>query len=185
MTETQELEAPPVDLLAEAEKDGVELIDGRLVEKNMGAEAGAIAIKAILLIGLFLREHNIGHLFTADCGYQLFGKKVPQVRKPDVSFVKHGRLPDEKLPGGNIPFAPDLAVEVVSPNDLAEDVEKRINDFLTAGVPMLWMIYPGSRSVYVYRSGGVIQRLSGGEEISGGDVLPGFSCRVEELFTGV
>jgi Uma2 family endonuclease len=99
--------------------------------------------------------------------------------------VKHGRIKDDKVPGGNLPFAPDVAIEVISPNDLAEETEKRVNDYLTAGVPMFWFIYPDSRSVYIFRSGGLIQRFTGKEELTGGDVLPSFSCRVEDLFFGL
>lgn len=80
---------------------------------------------------------------------------------------------------------PDLALEVISPNDVAEQMEIRIVDLLGAGVQLLWVIYPATRTVYVFRQGGTVARLSEADSLSGEDVLPGFSCRVSELFVGI
>jgi Uma2 family endonuclease len=78
---------------------------------------------------------------------------------------------------------PDLAVEVVSPNDTAEEVESKRLAFLRAGVSLLWVIYPESRTVHVYRKGGSAAALEEGDDLTAEDVLPGFVCKVADLFT--
>src|SRR5262249_1904635 len=108
-----------------------------------------------------------------------------RVRKPDGSFVRKGRLPGDRPPRGHVQIPPDLAFEVVSPNDLAEDVNAKVLEFLRAGVRLLWVLYPKTRCVQVFRQAGSASDLSEGEELGGGDVLPGFTCRVDEIFAGI
>jgi Uma2 family endonuclease len=79
-------------------------------------------------------------------------------------------------------MAPDLVVEVVSPNDLAEDVETRVMDFVRVQVPLIWVLYPKTGCVRVLRKGGSASQLGATAELQGEDVLPGFRCQVEELF---
>jgi Uma2 family endonuclease len=175
----------PDDLLALENGNCFELIDGQLVEKNMGAEAGVIAANVIFLPRLFVRDHGGGVVSTQDAGYQIFPHAPDRVRKPDTSFIRHGRLPGNRVPRGNVSVAPDLVVEVVSPNDLAEEVNTRVVDYLLAGVRLIWVIYPATRFVQVFRPGGVVAYRTAADELGGEDVLPGFACRVEELFAGL
>lgn len=162
-----------------------ELVDGKLLEKNMGAEAGVIAANLIALLRAHTRGQGLGWISTDDCGFQLFAGKPNRVRKPDVSFIRRGRLPDDRIPRGNVALHPDLAVEIVSPNDLAEDVEARINDYLQAGTPLLWVVYPNVRSVHIFRPDGTANRRREGEELIGEEVLPDFRCPVNEIFADV
>ena len=80
---------------------------------------------------------------------------------------------------------PDLVVEVVSTYDLAKNLEERINDYLHAGVKLLWLVYPTIRSVYVIRQDGSAARLTEADVLSGEDVLPGFTCPLSKLFAGI
>jgi Uma2 family endonuclease len=162
-----------------------ELVDGRLVKKNMGAEAGVIGANIIFLLRAFVRDHPVGWVLTQDAGYLLFPEDRGRLRKPDLSFMRLDQLPDQRVPQGNVRMPPDLAVEVVSPNDLAEELGARIVDYLRANVPLLWVVHPTARFVQVFRSGGRASYLFPTDEITGEDVLPGFTCRVEECFSGI
>src|SRR5438105_9274945 len=107
----------PKDLLTMPEGERFELVDGRLVEKKMGAESSWIANLLAVSITQFVQRHGLGWVFNSECGYQCFPNDPHRVRKPDVSFVARGRLPGDSVPGGHISVAPDLAVEGTSPND--------------------------------------------------------------------
>jgi Uma2 family endonuclease len=85
------------------------------------------------------------------------------------------------LPKGWAKIVPDLAVEVVSPNDLAEDLEEKIVDYEKVGVPLVWVMNPRSRTVMVYRGDGSVSRLHEDDELSGEDVIPGFRCPVRDI----
>jgi Uma2 family endonuclease len=172
----------PEELLEMPDGHRYELIDGKLVERNMGAEASEVAARVIGLIGTHARTQRLGKVFATDCGYQIFPDDPNKVRFPDGSFIATGRLPDNRTPRGHIPIPPDLAVEVVSPNDIAEGVEAKRLAFLQAGTRLLWVIYPETRTVHVYRISGSFAILTDADELSGEDVLPSFVCRVAELF---
>src|SRR5438105_6324290 len=101
------------DLLTLPDAVNYELVDGNLVERHSGAEASAIAMAIGAAFGAFVRSKRLGHVFTADCGYQCFPDHPDWVRKPDVSFIRMGRLPEERIPEGHTRIAPDLAVEVI------------------------------------------------------------------------
>jgi Uma2 family endonuclease len=171
------------DLLALAEKDGYELIDGQLVEKPMGAESSRVTVRLLVRLGAYVEAQQLGFVLDSECGYQkIFPNDPKRVRKPDVSFIARGRLPNDRTPRGNVSVYPELAVEVVSPNDAAEDIETRVDDFLGAGTKLMWVLYPNTASVWVIRKDGSAARLKGSQELSGEDVVPGFACQVQALF---
>ena len=176
----------PDDLLRMEDAINYELVDGKLVERHMGMESSEIAARIVLLIGLFLRDHPLGRLFGADASYQCFPNASKNVRKPDVSFIRSGRLPGDRAPTGHSPIAPDLTVEVISPNDLAYEVEEKVAEYLQAGVPLVWIVNPPTRTVRIRRPKssprGPVAELSGDDVITGEDVLPDFSCKVSEFF---
>ena len=101
-----------------------------------------------------------------------------------MSCVRQERLPSEKFSEGYIDIPPDVAVEVVSPNDLVYEVTQKVQEYLAAGVKLVWVVNPPARSVEVHRLDGSVALLKAGDELSGESVLPGFSCRVGELFPG-
>ena len=172
----------PEDLLALPDGDLYELVDGCPVEKTMGAEASWIGGEVLAVLRNFVRDHDLGRVFPADTGYQCFSATPNLVRKPDVSFIRWGRLPGDTLPTGNVRIAPDLAVEVVSPNDTYYEVEQKVREFLKAGVRQVWVINPPTRAVRIHRPGGSLTDLGEDQELTGADVVPGFRCRVGELF---
>src|SRR6185437_9233543 len=104
-----------------------------------------------------------------------------KVRVPDVSFTRWVRLPEGQVEEGHGRVAPDLVVEVISPNDLAVEARAKVRDFLNAGVPLIWVANPETRDVVVYRSDKTAAILQGGDVLDGGDVLPGFRCTVADL----
>jgi Uma2 family endonuclease len=164
------------------DEGGYELIDGKLVERRMGARASEVAMNAMRIVGDHVHAHKSGKCFGADCGYQIFPDAPKRVRYPDGSFIAKGRLPEGLSPGSHVSIPPDLAVEAVSPNDTAEDVEAKRLAFLRAGVRLLWIIYPQSRTVHVYRQDGTATALNEGDTLSAEDVLPGFTCNVSAFF---
>jgi Uma2 family endonuclease len=148
----------------------------------MGSESSSIAVELLGLLREVCRLSRLGTLFGADCGYQCFQDDRNRVRKPDASFVRADRLPGGRPPKGYIQIAPDLAVEVISPNDLAWKLDRKIDQYLDAGVRLVWVINPETRKARVYRADGTISSLSESDELSEEDVIPGFHCRLSELF---
>jgi Uma2 family endonuclease len=173
----------PDDLLSLPDAVNYELVDGNLVERKMGSESSAIAMVIGVLLSNFVRGKSLGFVFGADGSYQCFPDAPDKVRKPDVSFIASARLPGGKPPKGHTKAAPDLAVEVISPNDLATEIDEKVAEYLAAGVKLVWVVSPNTRTVRVHRPGsGTIRSLSESETITGEDFLPGFECRVGEFF---
>lgn len=176
----------PDDLLRMPDGERFELVHGKLVERHMGTEAVGFASRIFGLIWMFLLDHPLGHLLMSEAGYACFPDDPNHTRRPDTSFIRFGRLSNEKLPKGHCPIPPDLAIEVVSPNDAAEEVTSKVADFQSVGVPLIWVVYPASRRVLVHRLRSSpherISELTDADTITGEDVLPGFSCPVAEFF---
>jgi Uma2 family endonuclease len=137
------------------------------------------------LIRPFVRQHGLGFALCGDGnGYELWPNR-PRVRKPDVAFIARGRLPGDVLPDGWATIAPDFVVEVVSPNDDAEDLMAKAMEWLGVGVRLVWVVYLKSRTVLVLRPGGVAAWVGAGGQLSGEDVLPNFTCPIDEVFIDV
>lgn len=173
----------PEDLVTLRGAEHCELVDGRLVEKNIGAESDWIGLRLGSLLSNHVFNHNAGWVFGPQSGYLCFGASRLRVRKPDVSFVLRARL--SRIPKGHIPVVPDLAVEIVSPNDLFSEVQVKVEEYLEAGVQMVWVIDPDTRTVVEYRLSGEVRRLRATDNLSGGEVLPEFQCSVADLFPPV
>jgi Uma2 family endonuclease len=171
----------PEDLLAMPDEKRYELVRGRLVERNRGAESSEIGGNLYFHLRAFSRDHDLGKVWPADNGYQCFAHAPGLVRRHDVSFIKKGRLPGDVSPKGWIRIAPDLAVEVVSPNDLAEDLEEKPEDYRKAGVPLVWLIDPERRKASVFRLEGPTILRGEDDALSGEDILPGFRCPLREI----
>lgn len=159
-----------------------EVVDGILRERKMGAETSSIAALLLAKAVDFVLSRRLGWVFTTDGGYQCFPDRPKLVRFPDVSFVRTGRLPDDRPPKGHMRLTPDLAVEIVSPNDLYYEVEQKVDDYLSVKVPLIWVVNPECRTAHVYRPDGSVQRLRQDQSLEGQDVLPGFSVRLGDLF---
>lgn len=173
----------PEDLLTMPGGERCELVDGELREKPMGAESDWIGAKIIRLLGGFVEQLGIGDVFGAETGYQCFPDDRRKVRKPDVSFVAAGRLPGGAIPKGHIPVPPDLAVEVISPNDTYEAVESKLADYASAEISLVWVVSPETRTVKVYADGDESPTILREQDtLTGGNVLPEFTCPVASLF---
>ncbi len=136
------------------------------------------------LIGI-LHPFAIGRgvLCASNAGYRI---RTDKIRSPDVSFIRKERLPEGQLPKGFADFAPDLAVEVLPPEPLPEDIMdlgQKLGEYLVAGVQQVWLVDPKKQTVTVYRSLTDVRVYGAGEELEGGDLLPNFRCKVADLFT--
>ena len=111
------------------------------------------------------------------------GVRLPQgnVRAPDIGFVASGRFEDDKAPAGFSSVIPDLAIEVLSPEDRPRFVLDKVGEFLEAGVRLVWVIDPERRQATRYRSITDVRTIAGEDELDGEDVLPGFRCRLAEI----
>ena len=175
----------PEDLLAMPDGKDYELVDGELVERNMSALSSWVAGQVYLRLGNHVMANDLGTVWPADNGFQCFPDAPGKVRKPDASFIGRERYAPGQLGDGYVRIAPDLAVEVISPNDLAGDVEQKVDEYLAAGVRLVWVADPTTQTVRVHRSDGTAARLRRGEELSGEGVIPGFRCVVGDLFPPV
>jgi Uma2 family endonuclease len=157
-----------------------ELIDGDLVETGFSAGfSGWIAGQ----IFARLHEHvprTLGWVFMSGAGFILFADRAT-VRSPDAAVVLRDRLPG--LPDGFIPMAPDLPVEVLSPSDRMADALGKVSMYLEAGVRIVWLVDPASRTVTVFRPDAAPKSLAEEDALDGGDVLPGLSIPIASIFS--
>jgi Uma2 family endonuclease len=163
--------------------DRYELVDGRLVERNMSKQSSYVA--GVIHTRLFSHcaANQLGWVFPEGTTYQCFPDAPEKVRKADTSFIRLERLSvEEYLAEGHTMIAPDLAVEVLSPNDLAYEVDAKVKEFLGAGTRLVWVVNPEARTVTVHRLRGAGTVLRENDELGGEDVVLGFSCRIGELF---
>jgi Uma2 family endonuclease len=157
-----------------------ELDNGALIEMAPAGDIhGAITVWVGHLIVGYVAAHDLGEVSGAETGYRL-SANPDTVRAPDVGFIVKARL--QPLTGKYYTVAPDLAVEVVSPSDSARQMRRKANQYLTAGTRLVWVIYPEDREVDVYQPGHDPRTFKTGEALDGGDVLPGFSLPVKDIF---
>jgi Uma2 family endonuclease len=157
-----------------------ELVDGVLVEKVMGIQESFLASFLVSLLGNYVRQHQLGFVLGADGMARL---APGLVRIPDVSFISWEQFPDRKVP--RIPmlrFAPDLAVEVLSPSNTAKEMERKLHDYFEAGVKLVWYVDPVPRTVRVITAPEESQLLREDETLQGGTILSGFTLSLKELF---
>lgn len=185
---TMTLEAPPparltaVDLLTLPDDVRYELVDGALRARNMGGLSSWVGGRIHHRLADYEETTGIGRAFPADAGYQCFADDPDRVRKPDASFVSRDRLAGGVIPAGHLRVAPDVAVEVVSPNDLFQEVLAKKDEYLAAGVRLVWLLDPHTRVLLAFRPGSPPAEYRPGDELTAEDVLPGFRCAVADLF---
>lgn len=159
-----------------------ELVDGELREMPpAGLQHGDVGSGLNAELRFHVRQRRLGRVFGPDTGFRIFPDR-DLAYAPDVSFVTAERIAtvDDYEKMGRM--APDLVVEVVSPSDRMTDVLAKVDDYLAAGVRLVWVVVPRRRQVLVYAPGQPARTLGNGDSLDGGDVLPEFRLPVAEVF---
>ncbi|HUL02542.1 MAG TPA: Uma2 family endonuclease [Gemmatimonadales bacterium] len=158
-----------------------ELVQGVLVVREPpGGRHGFVAMNLGVELSTYVRRTGAGAVFAAETGFKL-ATDPDTVRAPDVAFVARERVP-AALTRGYPALAPDLAAEVLSPDDRPGEVLAKIADWLSAGTKLVWVVDPERRLARVYRADGSERLVPAGEMLDGEEVVPGFSCPLATLF---
>jgi Uma2 family endonuclease len=171
----------PEDVERAAERDGkrYELIDGELKEKVVGT-------KSLFIAGRICDRLNAAFYpqvgFAAVEAMVYCFEKRRHGRKPDVMYVNFARLPRPEIPDGDIFVAPDLVVEVLSPGNTGAEVEGKLDEYLDAGVPMVWIVNPEPRTIRVYRKDGTTRLFRSTDVIENESLLPGLRMALIDVF---
>ena len=168
------------DLLSPANAGGVtcELVDGVLVEKAMGTWESSLAVELILILGRYVKDHDLGKVFTEG---GLLKLAPGLIRAPDVSFVSWSQFPGRRRPKDAIyRLFPDLAVEILSINNTEAEMERKRHEYFAAGTRLVWCVDPRTRTARVYTSPTDEALLTEDDDLDGADVLPGFRLRLGE-----
>jgi Uma2 family endonuclease len=159
-----------------------ELVEGRLIRMSpVGALHGVVTVQLLVLLAQHARTHNLGFVGT-EIGF-ILATNPDTVRAPDVAFVRGDRLPASGVPRGFWPGPPDLAVEVLSPDDRRAEVDAKVREYLSGGVRLVWIVDAELRTVTAHPQWGAAATLTEDAVLDAGDVLPGFSCPIHEIFT--
>ena len=159
-----------------------ELVDGEIRERNVSAESNYVSNKFNTRITVFVDDAGLGWTFGEGCGIQVFPEPNP-LRQSDGAFVATGRLPGDRPPvRGYLKVAPDLVLEVLSPNDNAGEIRQKVADYLAVGVRLVWVAYPDTRVIDAFAADGSVRTFGPNATLDGGDVLPGFAVPVASLF---
>jgi Uma2 family endonuclease len=159
-----------------------ELVKGELRKMPpAGHHHGEIAALITYLLMHHVKTHSLGKVYAAETGFKL-AENPDTVRAPDAAFISRERLEKTGQVTGYWPGAPDLAVEVVSPNDAHTEVMEKALQWLEAGARMVLVVEPAARTVTVYRSLEQIRILTERDTLEASDVVPGWKVRVAELF---
>ena len=160
-----------------------ELVRGELRRLSpAGYWHGAVIGRLAGRIGPYASERNLGETFGAETGFML-ARKPDTVRAPDVAFVRRDRMPSE-FSSGYFPGPPDLAVEIVSPNDTYTEVHEKALSWLEHGTRLVWVIDSVGRRATVFRRSDDVHVLGPDAQLTGDDVLPGFAVQLSDLFPG-
>jgi Uma2 family endonuclease len=157
-----------------------ELVDGILVRKTAGLWDSVIAMNIATALHNFICPRGLGWVAGEGGMMQL---EVNLVRIPDVSFISWDRAPGGKFPREPVPLlVPDLAVEVISRGNTPKEMDEKLREYFEKGVRLVWFVRPRRRVIDVYTAPDQFTRLTASATLDGGDVLPGFSVQVGELF---
>lgn len=158
-----------------------ELIEGELHEMSPSSlDHIIIAGRLISRLGPFVYEHQLGEVGSSEGGF-VIERDPDTVLAPDIVFISHTRLAQIRGPKGFAVGAPDLAVEVLSPDDRPKEVERKAERWISAGVKLVWVINPRTRTATIYRPGVDPITISAADDLTGEDVVPGFRCRLGDI----
>jgi Uma2 family endonuclease len=182
-----EISSPPKDkmtgeeLFALGDIGRTELVKGELIcMAPAGHSHGYVEFNFGGILYAFAREHKLGRVIGGEVGIYT-GRNPDTVRGADVAFISNERLAQVKSES-YLDVAPELIVEILSPDDSWSEVNEKLEEYFAVGVQMVWVADPRRQQVHVYRSLTEIERLTAEDTLSGGEVLPGFSVPVSELF---
>ena len=170
----EELEALP--------KDGYkcELLDGELNKSPVHASHGIICVRLASLLSVFAQRCKLGEVFDSSTGFWLSENVL---LSPDISFVSKTRLKKVMIsPDKFIQGAPDLAVEVLSPSDRMKQVHRKLDLYFEHGTRLAWLVNWKTEQIHIYAQDNIAALTRPNDMLSGGDVLPGFKCRIGRLW---
>jgi Uma2 family endonuclease len=182
MAETKTLMT--ADQLAALPEDGClhELVRGALLKMAPAADDHSRReVRGVVRIANFVYANRLGEVYGGDAGF-LLERSPDTVRSPDIAFVQRERLRPIDQATGYIPGAPDLAVEIVSPSNSAQEIDERVADLLRTGCRLVWVYYPRRGALRVFRADATSVELGPDDTISAEEVLPGFAMKVADLF---
>jgi Uma2 family endonuclease len=157
-----------------------ELVEGVLVEKAMGYDESLLAVELLLALAAFVKRHRLGEVTGPDGTIRLMPGLV---RVPDIAFTSRRNLPKKGAPRRAIPnLAPDLAVEILSKANTRAEMKRKLREYFEAGVRLVWLIDPRTRSAVVHTSPEMMTKLAEDQVLDGGEVLPGFALPLRDLF---
>ena len=154
-----------------------ELVDGEAKEVAAGVEHDVMGAHLIVLLHPFARGR--GFLAGSQAGFRMLSGNI---RSPDVSLTLKGRFPSGRPPKGFGDFAPDLCIEIISPSEDWDEALRKVEEYFAAGAQRVWHLFSETQRAVVYRSPGETTEYEAQDELAGEDLLPGFRCRVAELF---
>jgi len=158
-----------------------ELVRGeKIMMSPAGSEHGRIVWNITLVLGNFVKSNRLGIMWGAETGF-IIHRNPDTVRAPDVAFICADRLP-EKLPQGFFDGPPDLAVEVLSPNDRESEVQAKIRDWLDSGCLAVWVVDPEAKTIILYKNNQEKVVLTISDMLIDDQLLPGFSVAVNDVF---
>jgi Uma2 family endonuclease len=161
-----------------------ELVRGELrAMPPAGDEHGSIASDLHASLAPYVRAHDLGRTYIAETGFRLT-TDPDTVRAPDVAFVRRERVEATGRLSGYRPGAPDLVVEVISPNDRYTEVDEKVAEWLEHGARLVFVVNPRRRTVAAHRPGQPVRVLGEGDTLDGEDVVPGWTLAVRDLFAG-
>jgi Uma2 family endonuclease len=172
------------DLLAMPRGTGVrhELVEGELREMSPTSwRHGEVVANINEVVGGFIRAHGLGRSYGADTGFWL-ERDPDTVRAPDFAFIAKDRLPIARPTEAYWPGPPDLAVEVLSPNDRMGEVNEKIDAWLAAGCRAVWVVDPRMETIAIYRSRADVRLFTSGQMLLADPEVAGFACPVHEIF---
>jgi Uma2 family endonuclease len=169
------------DLFSAPDDKLYELVRGELVEKQMGFLSLWVATEIAYLIRAYAGAGKLGWV-TTELPIDCFPWLANHGRRPDVAYFAKATLPTATPTQDPVRVAPDLVVEVLSPNDDAIALDTKIDEYLKAGVKLVWIVNPQNKTVRIHRADGTLARLAADDAISGESVLPGFTAQVAAFF---
>ncbi len=158
-----------------------ELIDGTLVEKAVGTRESFLTSSIIGALFVFLQQHNLGTLTSPDGLYRMLAKNI---RMPDVTFTPWSNLPGRRMPKTKVwGVVPGLAVEVLSEANTVQEMERKLDEYQSLGIAVIWFIDPESETAKIHWLDGTVRALTLADSLTAEAVLPGFSLSLAVLFS--